>query len=77
MEKMLLQERKLEVWILLSNKVGVFKNFIYLFMREREREAEREAGSMQDPDVGLNPGIPGPRPSPKAGAKSLSHPGIP
>ena len=42
--------------------------------REREREAEREAGSMhREPDVGFDPGSPGP----KAGAKPLRHPGIP
>ena len=50
--------------------------------REREREAETqaegEAGSMhQEPDVGFDPGSPGSRPGPKAGAKPLSHPGIP
>ena len=50
--------------------------------REREREAETqaegEAGSMhREPDVGFDPGSPGPRPGPKAGAKPLHHPGIP
>ena len=50
--------------------------------REREREAETqaegEAGSMhRKPDVGLDPGPPGSRPGPKAGAKPLRHPGIP
>ena len=46
--------------------------------RERERQAEGEAGSMhQDPDVGFDPGSPGSRPGPKAGAKPLRHPGIP
>ena len=50
--------------------------------REREREAETqaegEAGSMpREPDVGLDPGSPGLRPGPKAGAKPLCHPGIP
>ena len=29
-----------------------------------------------EPDVGLDPGTPGLRPGPKAGAKTLSHPGI-
>ena len=64
-----------------------FFNF-YLFMivtqreREREREAETqaegEAGSMhREPDVGFDPGSPGSRPGPKAGAKPLRHPGIP
>ena len=50
--------------------------------REREREAETqaegEAGSMhREPDMGLDPGSPGSRPGPKAGAKPLRHPGIP
>ena len=50
--------------------------------REREREAETqaegEAGSThQEPDVGFDPGSPGSRPGPKAGAKPLRHPGIP
>ena len=29
------------------------------------------------PDVGFDPGSPGSRPGPKAGAKPLRHPGIP
>ena len=45
--------------------------------REREREAEGEAGSMPGADVELDLGTPGSRPGPKAGAKPLSHPGIP
>ena len=46
--------------------------------REAETQAEGEAGSMhQEPDVGFDPGSPGSRPGPKAGAKPLSHPGIP
>ena len=60
-----------------------FLNF-YLFMivTERERgtetQAEGEAGSMhREPDVGFDPGSPGSRPGPKAGAKPLRHPGIP
>ena len=44
---------------------------------KREREAEREAGSMQNPNMGLNPGTPGSHPGPKAGGKPLSHAGIP
>ena len=48
---------------------------------EREREAETqeegEAGPCREPDVGLDPGTPGLRPGPKAGAELLSHPGIP
>ena len=46
--------------------------------REAETQAEGEAGSMHwDPDVGFDPGSPGSRPGPKAGAKPLRHPGIP
>ena len=46
--------------------------------REAETQAEGEAGSMhQEPDVGFDPGSPGSRPGPKAGAKPLRHPGIP
>ena len=50
--------------------------------REREREAETqaegEAGSMhREPDVGFDPGSPGSRPGPKAGAKLLRYQGIP
>ena len=46
--------------------------------REAETQAEGEAGSMhREPDVGFNPGSPGSRPGPKAGAKLLRHPGIP
>ena len=67
---------------------GIFKKnfflnlFIYDSHREREREAETqaegEAGSMhREPDVGFDPGSPGSRPGPKAGAKPLRHPGIP
>ena len=45
---------------------------------EAETQAEGEAGSMhREPDVGLDPGSPGSRPGPKAGAKPLRHPGIP
>ena len=46
--------------------------------REAETQAEGEAGSMhREPDVGFDPGSPGPHPGPKAGAKPLCHPGIP
>ena len=58
----------------------------YLFIHERHREreaetqaeeAEREAGSTQEPDVGLNPETPGSRPGLKGDAQPLSHPGVP
>ena len=54
--------------------------------RERERERERERqrhrqkekqAPCREPDVGLDLGTPGSHPAPKAGAKPLSHPGIP
>ena len=41
--------------------------------REAEIQGEGETGS----DAGLDPWIPGSHPGPKAGAKPLSHPGIP
>ena len=59
-----------------------FFNFLFIYDSHREREAETqaegEAGSMhREPDVGFNPGSPGSRPGPKAGAKPLRHPGTP
>ena len=46
--------------------------------REAETQAEGEADSMHwEPDVGFDPGSPGSRRGPKAGAKPLRHPGIP
>ena len=41
------------------------------------RDTEREAGSMQGPDVGLDPGTPGLHSEPKAEVQLLSHPGVP
>ena len=54
-------------------------------MRDTERERERDRGRSRlhagsptwDSILGLDPGTPGLRPGPKAGAKPLSHPGIP
>ena len=50
--------------------------------RERETETQAEGEAVQrhmhrEPDVGFDPGSPGSRPGPKAGAKPLRHPGIP
>ena len=52
--------------------------------RERERERERlrhrrreKQAPCRKPDVGLDLRTPGSRRGPKAGAKPLSHPGIP
>ena len=59
---------------------------IYLFIYDRHRERERERqrhrqrekqAPCREPDARLNPGTPGLCPGPKAGAKPLSHPGIP
>ena len=62
--------------------VWFFLRFIYLFMidieRERQNHRRREKQApCRGPDVGLDPGTSGSRPGPKAGAKPLSHPGIP
>ena len=43
---------------------------------ERQRQTEKQA-PCRKPDVGLDPRSPGSHPGPKAGAKLLSHPGIP
>ena len=46
--------------------------------REAETQAEGEAGSVHcESNVGFDPGSPGSRHGPKAGAKPLHHPGIP
>ena len=48
--------------------------------RERERQRHRQRGKQapcREPDAGLDPGTPGSHPRPKAGAKPLSHLGIP
>ena len=45
--------------------------------REKQRHRQREKAPRREPDVGFDPGTPGSRPRPKAGAKPLSHPGIP
>ena len=66
----------------------LFLFFIFIFLKislftrdtegETETQAEGEAGSMhREPHVGFDPGSPGSRPGPKAGAKPLHHPGIP
>ena len=43
---------------------------------EREKQREKQA-PCREPDVGFNPGSLGSCPGPKAGAKPLSHSGIP
>ena len=43
---------------------------------QRHRQREKQA-PYREPDVGLDPGSPGSRPEPKAGAQLLSHSGVP
>ena len=45
--------------------------------REVETQAEGEAGSTQEPDVGLDPGTPRPRPGPKEAPNRGATPGSP
>ena len=44
---------------------------------EAETQAEGEAGSSQEPNVGLHPWILGSHPELKADAQTLGHPGVP
>ena len=44
--------------------------------RHRHRQREKQA-PRREPDVGLNPGSPGPHPLAEGGSKLLSHPGCP
>ncbi|XP_048949588.1 fms-related tyrosine kinase 3 ligand isoform X8 [Canis lupus dingo] len=59
-------------------------NFFYFLIHDRERKKERQRhrqrekqSPCREPDAGLDPGSPESGPGPKAGAKPLSHPGIP
>ena len=46
--------------------------------RERQKLRQREKQApCREPEAGLDPGTPGSRPGPKAGAKPLNHPGVP
>ena len=58
--------------------VLIFKNFIYLFMRDtlgqRRRQREKQA-PRRELDAELDPRTPGSHPEPKADAQHLSHPG--
>ena len=45
--------------------------------REAKTQAEREAGSMQEADLGLDPRTPGSHPELKTDVQLLSHPGVP
>ena len=66
----------------------IFKKILFIHNRHRERERKRKRererdrqrekqASCREPDMGLDPRSTGSRPGPKAGAKPLSHPGIP
>ena len=66
-----------------DNVYFILKDF-YLFIRDTEGERERQRhrqrekqAPCREPYVGLDPRSPGSRLGPKAGAKPLSHPGIP
>ena len=65
--------------VLLPNFFFFFKIlFIHERQSERQRYRQREKqASCREPDVGPGPRTPESRPGPKAGAKPLSHPGIP
>ena len=55
-----------------------FKDFVYLFMRERQRHRQREKQvPCKEPSTGLDPGTPGSRPEPKTDAQPLSHSDVP
>ena len=63
-----------------SKCYSLFLLGFYLFTRDTEKQGHRrreEQASCWEPDAGLDPGTPGSHPGPKAGAKPLSHPGIP
>ena len=44
---------------------------------ERQRHRQKKQAPCREPHAGLDPGTPESRPGAKAGAKPLSHPGIP
>ena len=52
------------------------KDFVCLFMRDRERQGEKQA-PCREPNVGLDLRILGSHPGTKADAQPLSHPGVP
>ena len=61
---------------------GVFLEILFIYSCEtwRDRQGHRQREKQdpcREPDVGLHPRTPGSHPEPKAGAKPLSHPGVP
>ena len=69
------------IFIIFYFYLFIFKDFIYLFMRDTEREgktqAEGEAGSMQGARRGTRSRVSRIRPWAKGSTKLLSHPGCP
>ena len=58
----------------------IFKDFIYLFIRDRERQRYRQREKQAphgEPNPGLDLRTPGSPPEPKTDAQPLSHPGAP
>ena len=75
-----------EVFMHSERGLFIFKDFIHSWHththteKEREREMQRhrqreKQAPCREPDVGLDPGSPGSRPGPKAGAKPLATQG--
>ena len=61
-------------------KIFIKLLFIYSWETQKERQRHRQREKQapcREPDMGPDPGTPGSCPGPKAGAKPLSHPGIP
>ena len=59
--------------IFISDRLDFFKDFIYLFIKERQRERQRhrqreKQAPCREPDVGLDPRTPGSQPELKADA---------
>ena len=44
--------------------------------KQRHRQREKQA-PCREPNVGLDPGMPGSCPEPKAGTQPMNHPGVP
>ena len=58
-------------YFVLLNIIYIFKDFIYLFIRDTQREKQRhrqkeKQAPRKQPDAGLDPGSPGPLPGLKA-----------
>ena len=65
---------------ILNRSDGFFFKILFIYSWRgvgAETQAEGEAGSCKEPDLGFDSGSPGSHPRLKAGAKLLSHPGIP